>query len=217
MTRLIAPLVAATIILASGLAQGVWTGRWSNSRELETSSSRLERLPMVIGDWVGRASSLDKRTLEAGEISGYVARQYKNRRDGRVVTILLVCGLPGPISVHTPEVCYAGNGFEPRGSAERRSVGKDGTSRSDEFWLLHLGKQVSVLPEALTILYSWNAGEGWQASDRPRLDFAGSRALYKLYIINHLAGDLKGDQEEAVFEFAQALLPALRESHVLKS
>jgi hypothetical protein len=209
MSRLLAPLIATTVILTSGLAQGVWTGRWSNSRELETRVANLERVPMVIGDWEGRASTLDKRTLEVAEIAGYVARQYKNRRDGRVVTILLVCGRPGPISVHTPEVCYAGNGFEPRGPAVRRSFG-DNALGPNEFWVLDLDKHVSVLSEALRINYSWSVGANWVASDRPRLDFAGSRALYKLYVIHAIVGEAEADREGIDSDFEQELLPVLR-------
>ena len=44
----------------------------------------------------------------AAELEGWLARRYLHRRTGVVVHVLLLCGRPGPLSVHTPEVCYYG-------------------------------------------------------------------------------------------------------------
>jgi hypothetical protein len=210
MKRLLPPLVALTMIISSGLVHGVWTGRWATSRALEARVAELGRVPMAIGDWEGRPMALDRRTLEAAEISGYLLRDYENRRDGRKVKVLLVCGRPGPISVHTPEVCYAGSGYEPVAPAVRRRVEAGTTPRPDEFWALELAKPGSVLPGRLQVLYSWNVGGGWKASDRPRLDFGGSPALYKLYVVHQLAEADAGDRDQTAFDFARQLLLELR-------
>lgn len=210
MSRARAPLIALAVILLSGAVHGYWTGRWANSRALEDRVARLVRVPMVIGDWQGRATTLDRRTLEAAEISGYIARRYESRRDGRAVTLFLVCGRPGPISVHSPEVCYQGTGFEVGGPAVRSSFERPGTSTPDEFWMVGLVKRASVLPVSLRLIYSWSVGDRWHASDRPRFDFAASPFLYKLYLIRDVAGDLDDDREETLFEFARELLPVLR-------
>ena len=34
-------------------------------------------------------------------------------------TALILCGRPGPVSIHTPDVCYRGLGYEPTGSPSR--------------------------------------------------------------------------------------------------
>jgi hypothetical protein len=212
MSRLLAPLIATTVILTSGLAQGVWTGRWSNSRELETCGARLERLPMLIGDWEGRATTLDKRTLEAAEISGYVMRSYRNRRDGRTVMVLLVCGRPGPIAVHTPEVCYAGSGYEPSAEATKRTVDLREASRPAEFWSLELTKPDLVLLDRLRIIYSWNAGGGWVAARNPRVEFAGAPALYKLYVVRQMSQEADWEKDDSATDFARELLPSLQQT-----
>ena len=31
---------------------------------------------------------------------------------GKVVTLFLACGRAGPVCTHTPDVCYAGSGYE---------------------------------------------------------------------------------------------------------
>lgn len=210
MSRFLLPLAALALIISSGVVSGLWTGRWSTSRELEARVAELGRVPMTIGDWQGQAQTIDPRTLEAGEISGYLLRRYENRRDGRVVSVLLVCGRPGPISVHTPEVCYSGSGYQPAAPAVRRSVEAGMAARPDEFWALELGKPGPVLPDRLRILYSWNAGGGWTASGQPRLEFAGSPVLDKLYVVHRLTEAVGGDRDETEVEFAKQLLPELR-------
>src|SRR5262245_3153551 len=107
------PLIAAiTVVLSSGVAQGIWAHRWIPSRGIEVAVSRLDNVPKVIGDWEGEDEELDGRQVEVGEIAGHISRRYRNRLDGSVVTLLLMCGRPGPIAVHSPEICYAGSGYE---------------------------------------------------------------------------------------------------------
>lgn len=210
--RLLPQLMAVVIVVSSGVVHGIWTGRWSRSDELGTHVAALDRVPMTIGDWEGRAMPLDRRTMEHGGIAGYLMRSYENRRGGGAVTLLIVCGRPGPIAVHTPEVCYGGAGYEPSAPRAKLPVRAASSARPDEFWALGLSKQGSARPDHLRILYAWNAGGPWTASGSPRLDFAGSPALYKLYLVRQVArpDDRRPDDPSA--EFLRQLLPELDKS-----
>lgn len=212
MSRLFSSLVASVVILASGLVQGVWTGRWSSPAEYQDRVARVSRIPLVVGDWQGEEKVLDRRTLEAAEIDGYVMRRYKNRRDDRTVMALVVCGRPGPISVHTPEICYAGSGYEPSGPATKHRFESLTTTHPAQFWSLELGKQDGVLPDHLRLLYSWNAGSGWVAARNPRVDFAGTPGLYKLYVVRQMTGDAGWEKDNTAIEFARDFLSALEQS-----
>jgi len=101
----IAPaLTALVVILGTGYVYGVSTFRWTASKELQSAADKLGRVPLNVGDWVGKDSPLDPRQAKIGQISASVSRHYVNSKTGQAVTILLVSGRPGPISVHTPEV-----------------------------------------------------------------------------------------------------------------
>jgi Protein of unknown function (DUF3485) len=208
MLRTLTLVTALALILSSGVVHGVWTGRWSASQELQAKIARLDRVPNKIGDWEGRPLTLDARSIERADISGYLCRRYVNQKTGGAVTVMLVCGRPGPISVHTPEVCYAGTGYEQSGETVRFPIGSD---LRDVFWEAEFNKSQSIVPEHLRILYSWSADGTWKASDNPRWDFGGLPALLKLYVIREKAekrGKVQADDSE--FEFVRQLVPELR-------
>src|SRR5262245_29906799 len=111
MARLLPPLTVLAVVAFSGAVHGVWTNRWAGSDGLAQAAARLEQVPLTLGDWDGRPLEVNPREAALTEAAGYVHRQYVNRRTGSVVSVALLCGRAGPISVHTPEVCYAGAGF----------------------------------------------------------------------------------------------------------
>ena len=168
------------LLIASGLVRGHLTGRWGTSGELAAAVDRLNRVPRSIGDWEGRDVPMDPRQIDRAGIRGYLSRSYRNVRNGREVTILLVCGLPGPIAVHTPYVCYRGAGYEPDSDPVVCAPGASEGGRG-RFLGACFRKDDAAVPEALDILWAWNAGDSWDAPDQPRVAFAGRPWLYKIY------------------------------------
>src|SRR5262245_7384060 len=98
--------LAMVLIVAAGLVHGAWTGRFGNSAELAALAARFDSVPMKIGDWEGTPFELsqDERAM-AGAVA-CLARRYANPTRGEALTVLLLGGLPGNISTHTPDVCY---------------------------------------------------------------------------------------------------------------
>lgn len=190
-------LAASLIVVASGVVHGLRTDRFARSHELRDAVARLDLVPMDFGDWVGRPVEMDRRQLEAAGIAGSVMRRYENRRDGRALDVLLVCGRPGPISVHTPDICYAGAGYALQADQARTPLSYGDPRRAAEAWRGDFLKQGSVTASGLRIFWSWTDGGGWTAADNPRLAFVGRRALYKLYVIRSTGGNaaapLEGD------------------------
>ncbi len=210
------PLVAAiALVVFSGVAQGLWTHRWTASRELESAVARLDRIPRNVGDWEGQDQVLDREQLKEARISGHLMRRYRSRRDGSVVTVLLVCGPTGPIAVHTPDICYRGVGYELDADPERVVVRPGGGGSPADFWCADFRKQNALLPLGLRIYWAWATADIWKAPDNPRLTFAGRPALYKLYVICEMA-DLRTSTErrDPGLEFIRAFLPALEKALV---
>jgi Protein of unknown function (DUF3485) len=212
MLRTLPYMIALAIIISSGIVHGLWTGRFQASRELETRAARLERVPLTIGDWKGRALTLDRRTVESAGIAGYLMRRYEDRQ-GHAVTVLLVCGRPGPIAVHTPEVCYPGTGYEQTAPTAKLSLGPGPSGQPDESWVAEFDKPGAILPKHLRILYTWSAdGTRWAASGNPRLQYAGEPALYKLYVVQETAQAEPALRDGPGATFARQLLPELRKA-----
>src|SRR5437016_5872335 len=111
MMRILPILTALALIVAFGCAEGEWTNRWSSSDATEKAAARLSDIPATIGAWDGHDTPLDPRQVAQAEMAGYLMRRYVHRPTGEAVSVLLVCGRPGPTSVHTPEICFPASGY----------------------------------------------------------------------------------------------------------
>src|SRR5262245_28962108 len=114
MARLAPVLVALALVVGYGVAEGVSTHRWWESAALTRAAGRLADVPRTVGDWEGKDNEMDPRQAAAARLRGYVTRQYVRRGSNESVTVLLVCGQGGPVSAHTPDVCFAGIGYSTK-------------------------------------------------------------------------------------------------------
>jgi hypothetical protein len=207
MRRSLPLIVALFLIVATGYVHGRLTNRWSGSPATAEAVAKVARLPMEIGPWRGQEYELDAAVLKRAGIDGYAGRRYVDPRSGAAVTILFVCGRPGPISAHTPEVCYPGAGYEPQGEAVRRSIPVGGSGPPAEFLVCDFARPAVPASPTTRILWSWNGGAGWETSRNPRLSFARYPNLYKLYVLSERT-EKSGD--DPVPGFLELLLPALQ-------
>lgn len=204
--RIFPYLIALAIIVPAGIVQGRWTGRWSPPERFDARLEALRRIPLQIGDWEGVDIEPEAKTWERAGVAGGMMRRYV--KSGSAVTILIVCGRPGPTSVHTPEVCYAGAGYDAVTAKSKVAV-RSGTSHSDDFWTSDFLKRDTTLPEYLRIFHAWSVDGRWRASSNPRADFAGSTVLYKLYLVRPMPRVEKTSQEDPAFVLARGLLPEI--------
>jgi hypothetical protein len=208
MTRMLSWSIAYAFIVLPGIVHGLWTARWQSPPALANAVARLQLVPQQIGDWVGQDEELDQRQIATAGIDGYVMRRYTNRQTGAVVSMLLVCGRPGPIAVHSPDVCFAGAGFELLAAPVKYApLAQDGVALG-EFWTTRFRK-AGTTPVQLRIDWAWHAAEGWEVPHHPRLAFARYPLLYKLYVICELNQPQEGGEHEPSVVFLKNLIPAL--------
>jgi hypothetical protein len=206
MTRAAPLLTVFAVVVASGVIPGAWSNRWTSSAALERSAARLADLPLTLGDWDGQEDKLDDGQVAAAEVAGHLLRRYVNRRTGDVVSVLVLCGRPGPVSLHTPEVCYRGAGYDQVGARVKQPVPGPG----GECWACRFQKPAAPTPENLRVFYTWNGGGPWEAPDNPRLHFARRPALYKLYVIRPMLREDEPAAEDPALGLLRTLLPASR-------
>jgi len=194
MTRRHAVHTALAVVLLSGFAQGVWSGRWRLSHELEEAVARIGGIPAAFGDWEGRAVELDRAQLEQAEAKGHLS---------------LVCGRPGPISVHTPDVCYPGAGFVAAGPPVGERLGLTSPARVAEFNSAKFIKRGAASSIALRVFWAWDGEGAWRAPNNPRLNFARFKALYKLYVIHETTSSDRGRDAAICRGFLEHFVPEL--------
>jgi hypothetical protein len=198
-------LTTLVLLLAYGIAEGLWTDRWLLSGAVERAAARLREVALDFGDWQGRERELDARQAARAEVASYLLRDYVNRKTGQAVSVLLVCGRAGPTALHAPEVCYGGAGYEAAAPPARRAVA------GGEFWVGQFRKP-GPAADHLQIYWSWGAAGRWQAPASPRVHFAGHRALYKLYVICRLPPAGEAPRGELCQDFLDQVLPQLNTS-----
>jgi hypothetical protein len=205
MRQVIPALVGLLIVVGVGLVQGYWTDRWHVGEKVERAVKSLESVPREVGDWTSEEQSpTDDRLGLAGQL--YL--RYVNRKTGDVIAIALVCGRPGPVSIHTPDVCYGTSGFKV--SKRTEFILKDPGNKENPpaFFSADMSKMTASEQIQQRIYWTWRAGGRWQVSETPRKAFAGLPVLYKFYVLRNLTGPVPVDQDPCV-DFLRQLLPQL--------
>ena len=200
---------AFAVVIGSGVVHGVWTDRWSEQRDLAESATRLDQLPMIVGAWHGSPVEMDKDPNTG--LAGMIARRYVNANNGKVVTLFLACGRAGAVCTHTPEVCYAGSGFEVE-KPTRFVLPSTTAEAPPEFWTARFVRERASGKTHLRIFWSWHGSESWKVAENPRLSFAGERDLHKMELIREQITADEPMEGDACVEFMQDLLPALKQS-----
>jgi hypothetical protein len=199
-------IVGAVVLLLSGVVQGVWTDRWTVSAAVTTACQRLATVPASVGGWEGRPLEIDERQLAVSETAGHVARKYIEPGSNRTMDLLVLCGRSGPMSVHQPDICYTGAGYQLSGPPVKWTVPG---SESDTFWVARFTKPGHEAAP-LRIFWAWSSDGAWTAADEPRLEFARRPALYKLYLVQRMTRPDEPLEEGPGPDFLRVLLPELR-------
>src|SRR5208282_643333 len=117
MARVLPLLAALIVIVVSGFVHGRWTQRWEKSAELERAITRLNRIPEIAGNWKAQqAPEVDSEELALAGAEGSWIRRFTSSNNDTVLVVLLV-GRAGNMSVHRPESCYPGAGYDQAGSS----------------------------------------------------------------------------------------------------
>lgn len=212
MARFVPFIVGLGLLLGSELLHGNWTNRWQWSGEPEASCAKLppQGESMVVGEWKGTPSpALEQQDIIIGEIAGYFHQEFRHPR-GHVVRVLVVCGRPGPIAVHTPEVCLGGEGYVLQDSKQRQTVRLAPPYQPVEFWVAQFYRHDGGLRRDQRQFWTYSADGSWTAAENPRFHFARAPALYKIYIVRQLARKDEKLEEDPTLDFIKVFMPEMQ-------
>jgi hypothetical protein len=190
MRRHLPAAVMAALILTAGTIHGRWTNRWARATELQHAVDHLGRLPLAFGDWEGRENVLDeneRKMYEASEAAMWLTRSYVHRKTGEALSLLVLCGPPGPTAAHSPEACYGGGGYELSGPPEREEIRFGTPPETAVFQAGNFRRSDAASSMGLRIYWSYRGGSAWEVPYNTRLAFARYPALYKVYVVRQMA------------------------------
>lgn len=217
MTRrqMIPTILAVLMLVGSGYVHGIWTGRWQQGDPASEAAKRLDRFPMVIGDWEATTGEISEAEQKLAGLSGYLLRHFRHRHSGNQVTVLLMCGASGPVAVHPPTACYSGAGYQQIGVQEKHFLtitAPDDSTVRHVFETAEFSLPRQFSPTHPRIYWAWTTNGAWQVPENPRLTFGGAPVLFKLYITWETSGTLQSDQASPPETFLPLLIPALSDS-----
>lgn len=204
MKRMLPALAAVTLVLVAGVVHGFWTDRWHTSRAVETAVANLDSVPRSVGDWKAEPLPSD---LDDKAIPGQLYLRYVNQKTGDSITLVLLCGRPGPVAIHTPDVCYGASGFKVGRKADFTPPG----FKDAHFFTTEAQHSSAADQTRLRIFWSWFAAGRWEAPENPRVSFTRLPVLYKLHISRDMAADVPLDQDPCA-DFLRQMLPELQKA-----
>jgi len=201
MLRILPVAAAVALVVAAGLVHGFWTDRWGVAEAVATAAASIDRVPRSIGDWQGQP--LDGDQTGAPGLAGQLYLRYVNRRSGDAVSIALVCGRPGPVCIHTPDVCYERSGHIV-GKISLQEVKLDKSTA--RLFTTEVKREQAAGQTRLRIFWCWFDGNRWDVADNPRATYAGRKALFKFYVVREVTSELPLDQDPCL-DFLRQFLP----------
>ncbi len=212
-------VVAAAVIVGSAYAHGVWTLRWTGTHELEVAASSVTQIPKEFGDWTGEDIEVSARTMDQAGALGHISRRYENKGTGQSVTVMLMCGLTGPLAAHLPTICLPNAGMNVATPEKLYTVRRDESREWGQFaWAEFKGTQGGAVART-RLFWAWSTdGLKWQAPSHPRVALAGYPYLFKIFVHRDLdpneskvakGGDLR---EDPAVLFMQEFLPEVKKA-----
>ncbi|MEO2048788.1 MAG: exosortase-associated EpsI family protein [Pirellulales bacterium] len=185
-TKYLILLTAGLLLTAStGYVYGHLSQRWGPSADLTASASHLQTMPQQIGDWqMLEELGMEDEVAAMLESAGDVTRRYVNQITGGHITVFVVIGPPGPIAVHTPEICYSSREYEIQDKHTKATFSSTG-AESHTLWHSNF-RSKRMAKSILSVYYAWSTGDTWLASESPRYQYGGEPLLYKLQIAGFL-------------------------------
>lgn len=200
----------AFVLLALGVTgwlHGRWTDRWGASADVAAASARLPNVPLAFGDWEGRDITAEESPLAARATSPQIIRRYANRTTGVTVGVLVTCGRPsGMVIEHTPATCYKFMGFEEPNPGKPVEIGPE-SFRGKGFAHTFV-KNTATSTTRVRVVWAWGDGTRWAFPEYPRVEFARTPVLYKIYVTRDQLSEEEPGADPAL-AFLAAALPDL--------
>lgn len=204
-----APIAASCVVVlltvVSAVVAGRFSNRWGISATAEKAATRLLETPKNVGKWELREEfELSPTASEVLENPTYLERRYVHADTGDSVTVAVLVGAPGPIAVHTPEICYSSREYAIK--ENRKKVAFDFDPAHSLWSTLFQSRTVDA--QLLNVVYGWTDGKQWTAPEDARWQNLGKSHLYKIQVAA-IAGSPERQPDEVTKEFLQAFLPVL--------
>lgn len=198
LNTVLALLAAATLIVATTLAEGLRDGRWAATGVPGTLATL--QIPAAIGDW----ERDEGPTALGGPLQG-VEWTYRRQHPERTARVCLFAGSRRALQVHSPQACYPAVSLRSQG--EPASLPLPADSIRADAWRACFWREEPAGRRPLIAVWTTRAGGSWTTADAGAA--AGRLARVYLFAEEPVSPPAK---DQRLADFAGALLPELEES-----
>lgn len=224
MARLLPVYLATALVLGAGGWLGTRMGRWSPRADLESmlAAARVDAIPSSVAGWTGKPEKFKTRELEVARARWSYWSTFTKPGVPGAVSVMVLGGEPGPIAVHTPDICFVGAGQTQVDPVQIMAVPDPSEGGEALFKTSRFRRSEQGRDNVGQALWAWCDGGPWSAPENPRIHFALSGALYKLYVVRDPGLGEQGAPKPGVLDeetqaFLAEFLPALRSALFPKS
>jgi hypothetical protein len=211
-TRSIVMMVfVVAVTFSAAILHGRWTNRWGSPTALGEAANVFARLPSEFGGWHKlKSEELTANVRGILQCQDYVQAVYENQQTSEQVLLTLLLGPPGPMSVHTPEICYASVDSVEIGSRKRVQLPPESSENSA--WMVQFREAHQPAQGITRVYYTWGDGLSWNAVEEPRITYGGSPYLFKMQVRVPLPEGAEKESSDSARSFIAALVPAFAEA-----
>lgn len=206
--------VALVVLCGAGFLEVRNTTHRADAAAASAVQAKLDAVPMTVGGWAGEKLEYDAKQMDRTKAFAALHRAYRNPKTNEVVSVLILAGAAADVGVHDPTRCYAGAGYRPVGSQQKRPIDPDAGGRC-AVWTARF--DTDTFPAvSLQVNWAWSLDGVWAAAEDARYEFGREPVLYKLYVSRRLNTVAAGPTptadptESFLAEFFPAVQDALR-------
>ena len=174
-------MLSAICLLASGIAHGLWTARWTETKDVPHDVV-LSRVPSTIGEWIGK----DLPPLDHPQSIDSLHRQYTNRITNRSINVVLVAGDPATVLDQPITRLYSGHAYRAVNDPAPLNVRvmHDGSNERimHAFLTSDLYEPASLKTEQLITVWGWTRSGIWESPTQPLDRYEQEPVAYRLYV-----------------------------------
>ncbi len=202
-----AVLCGLALLVGGGYWQSQEAGRWQPRADRQAVDfNAISREPE---GWTSTDFSIEQKEATIAGIDAYLARRYEHAETGEEVTILILSGKGGPISVHPPEVCFSGRGYKKEAKIVQVPLPRTAGTNDHQFDLAVFRGPDSTDGHRVQLLWGWTTSGIWSVPANPRLAFARSPRLYKMYVSRSLQSNHDRQDAKLCLDLMQQLIPEI--------
>lgn len=205
------------VTLATGVVTGTIGNRWQRPHDLGAVAKSLEKITATpqVGPWrLTETSRLSPQIVQLLHTSGDLSCKYVNDQTGDSVDLVVLVGETGPLSTHSPEVCYSSREYQVVSEPESQRV--ESAAGPAELLSMTLSSE-GLDGNLLRVWYAWHNGAQWLAPRNARIDLRAEPFLYKIQVATYLNGLEEGRQPATRQSDDQAGTTAAKQAEVCRT